>query len=382
MMGTERHAMDGKGESRRWRCGAVGIGGVMLVLFAAAAYHFDLTDQEPYPVLRSELHVEDMQPGFVNPRFRWLDNDRIVALVGERPDPLPRDRKRMIHAMKVWDVRTNDVRTLVPDDVDALCLADGYFRIMVRKSGPDGKETLEFYAGRAGALQRVSPGRFDSMSCRPLGEVPLPEWTNAVRDPAINLRRLRPEHGFLVIDRDSPTDWPRSIRLYRAGEGREQGVDLSRVLGLHRPSPVIMGVDAIWYPHRGAYFVRALTGGEPFWWLSPDGQMAEAGRIPDGGINYRNRRGTGTQMAPTATFPVQGTTDYDHRFIGTGGLYSLADFLNPRRLVRGRIGQELEVSPDGCKVAYANDDRWRIDRDAPRDVFKLQVITLCTEKQP
>lgn len=122
------------------------------------------------------------------------------------------------------------------------------------------KRRLEFYA-EEGALQRVSPAGLTLMSCRPLGEVPLPEWTNAVRYPAINLRRLRPEHGFLVIDRDSPTDWPRSIRLYRAGEGREQGVDLSRVLGLHRPSPVIMGVDAIWYLDRGAYFVRALTGG-------------------------------------------------------------------------------------------------------------------------
>jgi hypothetical protein len=186
----------------------------------------------------------------------------------------------------------------------------------------------------------------------------------------------------VVIDRDSPSDWPRSIRLYRPDERRELGVDLNRMLGSHRSSPVIMGVDAIWYPHRGAYFVKGLTGGGPFWWLSPDGPIAEAWRIPDGGINYRDGRATGTPMAPTAMFPVQGTTEYDHRFIGSGGLYSLADFSSPRRVVKGRIGQELEVSPNGCKVAYANDERWHIDRDAPRDVFKLQVITLCSEKQP
>lgn len=368
-----------KPKSRRWCYGAAGVVGATLAVFALAFY-FDLFEREPYPVLRSELQVEEPQSPTL-PRFRWLDNHRVVVLVGERPDPRPRDRKRMIHAMKAWDLRSNQVRTLVADDVDALCLVDGYFRIMVRTGGPDGKEELVFLAGREDALQRVPPGRFDHGSCRPLADVPLPEWTNAIRDSAINLRRLRSEHGFLVIDRDSPTDWPRSIRLYRQGEEREQGVDLNRMLEAHHPSPVVMGVDSIWYPYRGSYYVRALTGSEAFWWLYPDGRIEEAWRIPDGGIKYRNKGGTGTSMAPTARFPVQGITDYDHRFIGSGGLYSLADFSNPKRVVKGRIGQELEVSPDGCKVAFANDDRRYIDRDEPREVFKLQVITLCSEQQ-
>lgn len=382
VMLTPLALMEQETKSRRWRYGAVVLG-VGLLIALAAVYHFDLLEREPYPVLRSELQVEDMRSGIFNPRFGWLDNDRVVALVGERPDPLVQDRKRMIHAMKVWNVRTNDVRTLVADDVDALCLADGYFRIMVRKNGPEGKAVLEFYAGREGELKKVPPGRFDYMSCRPLDEVPLPEWTNAVRDPAINLRRLRPEHGFLVIDRDSPTDWPRSIRLYRPGEEREQGVNVSGMLGDRVPYALI-SIHPHYYAFKGAYDISSegIGKGSGSVWLYPNGRIEPNSN--KGRSELRPTGGIGTQSVQTNAGKVFGASRSAEDPIGDGGLFLHGD--NPetpaKRIRKGRIGQELDVSPDGCQVAFANDERKHIDKNMQRNVYKLQVINLCPEKQP
>lgn len=356
-------------------------GSVAALCLAILAAGCDLLEREVYPVMRSELQVEEGSSDGSRPRFRWLDSHRIVALVGERPDPKPRDRRRMIQSMKVWDLRTNAVSTLVPEDVDALCLADGLFRYMVRKTGTDGKEILEFYSGTEGAMNKVMAGRYDYLTCRPLADLPLPDWTRSIRNPETNLRRLRPEHGFLVIDRDSPTDWPRSIRLYRSGDGHSQGIDLSAMLGKPEPSPSTMGIYATWHAHREAYYVRALKGGDPSWWLHPDGRLEKLWVVNKGDIRFTAPTGAGP-LVPTNAFPITAANGVVQGAQGDNGLYSLEDFKNPRRLVKGRIGQEIEVSPDGCKVAYANDERTRIDRDTPRHIYKLQVIDLCSEKRP
>lgn len=373
-------------KSRCWRDGAIGVAGAMLVLLALA-YHFDLLEREPYPVMRSELQVDDVDTIRLLPRFQWLDNHRLAVVAFDHRKPMPNGRSYQMDALFVWDIATSSTPKVVEPDVGGLCIRDGqvlYFKRVIDPSGATYRDSQRRVHYR-GPLGKGEPIPFkeptDPKTCAPKSDRSgLPGWTQSIRDPEINLRRLRPEHGFLVIDRDSPTNWPRSIRLYPPGERREQEVDLSRMLGAHQRSPVTMGVYPTWYAHQGAYFVRGFRGGDPHWWLYPDGRLVEAWRIPEGGINYRDRRGTGTYMAPTATFPVQGTTDYDHQFIGSGGLYALADFFNPRRVVKGRIGQELEVSPDGCKVAFANDDRWSIDKDSPRHVFKLQIINLCPEK--
>lgn len=361
----EESAIERERKSRRWRDGAVGVVLVLLVL----GYHFDLLEREPYPVLRSELKVEDTHSIFSSPRFRWLDNHRIVALVGERPDPQPSGRQRMIHAMKVWDVSTNEVHTLVADDVDALCLVDGYFRIMVRKSGPDGKEALEFYAGREGALQRVPPDRFDYMSCRPVSEVPLPEWTKSERDADVNIQRLNPEDGFLLIRRES-RDSPAAGMVLHRPDGSSS--DVSSILG-DRPVKYPY-IQPIYFEFKKAYLMH-LVGS----WLYRDGRVVQDEALSPKSLAIE-RSLSGDHLTPTASFSVFVARTFEPSLIGKQGLFEFIESDNHRRVVKGRIGRQREVSPDGCKLAFANDDRWNIDRDAPRNAFKLQIMNLCSKE--
>lgn len=373
-------------KSRRWRYGVAGLAGGLLISLAAA-YHFDLLERDPYPVLRSELQVDDVNTNLLLPRFQWLDDHRLVVVAFDHHKPMPNGRSHQMDALVVWDIATNTTTKVVEPDVGGLCVLDGqvlYFKRQIDPTGATSRDSQRRIHYR-GPIGKGEPIPFkeptDPKTCAPKSDRSgLPEWTSTVRDPAINVRRLRPEHGFLVIDRDSPTDWPRSIRLYRPGEGKEQGVDVTHLL-VGPPQRYAVGIDPEFFVFSGAYYISLIAPGIPAWWLYPDGRLDRLWTVSKGGFPFKPPTGMGA-VIPTRVFPITSANGPVQGAHSDNGLYSLEDFKNPRRLVRGRIGQELEVSPNGCKVAYANDDRRHIDRDVPRHVFKLQVITLCPEKQP
>ena len=73
---------------------------------------------------------------------------------------------------------------------------------------------------------------------------------------------------------------------------------------------------------------------------------------------------------------VFGASNFTDRPIGDGGLFLRDSKLNIKRLVKGRITDKIEVSPDGCKVAYGN-DRQEPARPTTGLTHKLEVINLC-----
>jgi len=355
------------------------IKGFALLLATFIMTECDALGASSYPVVKSELVVEDGAADGSLTNFRWLDDHRLIALVGERPDPTPRGRKRMLQSLKIWDVRSNMVSVLAPPDIDGLCVADGVIRYLERNTAPDGKETFEFYSGTESAIRKVEAGRFSRFNCRLLTEHPLPAWTQKI--PEINIRRLKPEHGFIVIDRDSPTHWPRSVQLYRKGNGQNEGVDLTPMIGSHAGDGRV-AINLRYYEFKNAYYINSPGSNPESVWLFPDGKIESSSDLGRRLISVTGR--TGTLSTAIASGKVFGASRVTEEPVGDGGLFFQleGDRKPAKRLVKGRIGQEIEVSPDGCKVAYLNDEREYIDPKTPILFHKLQVINLCSEKKP
>ena len=362
------------------KCGQPPLLKRLLPLLAALALAgCDVLEASPYPVIKSDLVVQN-RPSETIQYFGWIDNQRIVAMVIDRIEPNPDGGTRIYRSLKRWDVSSNTMTTLVDDDqIAGVCVGGGNIRYYIKKHTPESKERLEGYFGTDDAIrQTTEKGPFIPSTCELQSKYPLPDWTKNIPNPEINIRRLRPEHGFIVIDRESPRHWPRSIKLYQ--HEKNAPIDLPRILEGGGPNPDTLGVYPKWYSHRQAYYLPALRSGSPSWWLMPSGELEIAWQIPDGGIKLPSKTMTRTAISVATEIPVIGASDYNIETIRESGLYVLSDFNNPKRIVKGRIAQELEVSPDGCKVAFGNDDRPTIDPRKPILFHKLQVINLCPEK--
>lgn len=369
--------MEQESKTRDWRYGVAVLGGGLLISLAAA-YHFDLLEREPYPVLRSELQIDDVDTNLLLPRFQWLDDHRLVVVAFDHFKPMPTGRSHQMDALVVWDIATNTTTKVVEPDVGGLCVLDGqvlYFKRLIDPTGAIYRDSQRRIHYR-GPIGKGEPIPFkeptDPRTCAPKSDHSgLPEWANAERDADANIRRLKPEDGFLVIRRTSRDAPAEGIVLHRP-DGSSS--DVSSILG--ERSVKYPYVQPIYFAFKNAYLMH-LSGS----WLHRDGRV-----IPDSALSPKplviDRSLRGDHLTPTAKSPVFVARTFEPGYIGKQGLYELIVTDRHRRVITGRIGREREVSPDGCKVAYANDDRWRIDRNAPRDVFKLQVITLCSEKQP
>ena len=61
----------------------------------------EASERSPYPVITSDLVVPDGEPAFQVRNFRWLDNDRVIALVVDRIDVVPKGYTKVFQSLKV-----------------------------------------------------------------------------------------------------------------------------------------------------------------------------------------------------------------------------------------------------------------------------------------
>ncbi len=135
----------------------------------------------------------------------------------------------------------------------------------------------------------------------------------------------------------------------------------------------------LYYPHRNAYVLRTQHYQSPLpegvrttlWWIYPDGRVEEI-------VSYT--RDKSWPLANANSFiPARsgvyfiGADTTLTSYVGLYGLFRYYDDNKRRRVVAGRIGP-WALSPDGCKLAFGNDDRRRVDGARQ---YKLQVVDLC-----
>lgn len=342
----------------------------------------DAIEASPYPVIKSDLVVTEVNTQINLPRFQWLNNHQLVVVAFDHEIPRPNNRAYLTESLVLWDITTNKTTQIVEPDVGGLCLKGDQIKYFKRKTDPEGviprdSQQREHFVGPLGkgkAIDFQEPT--DAMTCdSKKTQGGLPEWTKSIPNPEINIRRLQPEHGFLVVKRSAVEQEVNEIAMY--APQAPGSLDVSKLLGgrpVKRPT-----ISPRYFEFKKAYLVESVSKDIPAWWLYPDGQIEKAWRLSRGDMNV-SKTLSGGLLIPTAVFPIFGANTFEPGPIGDNGLYSFAGLNNPKRIVKGRIAQELEVSPDGCKVAFANDDRPTIDPRKPMFFHKLQVINLCPEK--
>ncbi|MBV6408743.1 MAG: hypothetical protein EFKGCFLK_02344 [Rhodocyclaceae bacterium] len=195
--------------------------------------------------------------------------------------------------------------------------------------------------------------------------------------------RLKPEHGWVEFAKRSG-DPPHVLRQYPAaiippaGQA-ESGIALPEFFRENLKRVSRYDSTLLYYPHRNAYVLRTQHYQSPLpegvrttlWWIYPDGRVEEI-------VSYT--RDKSWPLANANSFiPARsgvyfiGADTTLTSYVGLYGLFRYYDDNKRRRVVAGRIGP-WALSPDGCKLAFGNDDRWLVD--GPRQ-YKLQVIDLC-----
>lgn len=327
------------------------------------------------PVLKSELVVEDHDPRLLLGNFKWLDNDHILAVDHDHVEPLPKGGGWWVQRLILWDVRSNKTTRIHEPDVGGLCLMNGNIRFFTRKIDANAVETRQYHEGTLGNFKPLDLREpIDLVSCESEENRSfLPGWAQAILP--IDIIRLKPEHGFIWIDRDDIMQKPRGLWLYPPHANKNQGIDISRIMGDY-PRKNAFGLFVKYFPHQRAYSTYAFGVD---WWIYPDGKLEPSpSRIKS---NFDFSRKGASEDAPTQAGVVFGASNFTDRPIGDGGLFLRDSKLNIKRLTKGRITHEIEVSPDGCKVAYGN-DRQEPARPTTGLTYKLEVINLCKEFQP
>ena len=137
------------------------------------------------------------------------------------------------------------------------------------------------------------------------------------------------------------------------------------------------GRDVKYYEYKKAYLFNPR--GED-WWIYPDGKLESFSFF-----EVRKRLDpfkSESEYIKTNSGFIFGTSDIKSlRIRNNDGLFFVNSSFEFKRLVKGRIGSELEVSPDGCKVAYGIDRRETLDSPPHRALApNLEVINICKRK--
>lgn len=362
----------------------------LLALFSINAC--DTLENPEYPVVDSGVVVGDESA-------YWLDNVHMLVRPGNKfSTEINGNKVAEYFPLQIWDIRTNQL-TLLPgqnataaDSFSTPCVGNGIIRYSrARKTGEATWDDISFtvtYKSASGKLEFGDPtqdafkGDFDKVNCLYSDEVSLPEWTKQVRKSDIT--PLRPEHGFLFMIRDDVLATPKGLYLYPpGGNSREGAKDLFQEMHI-TPTPdygFINEHNLKYYAFKKAYKLD-LKGSDITWWLYPDGHVENGGDWSE----LRPRRNNYGEVldqkytylswyTPTAVYPIAANYRMGHVTIDHYGLYAyMGDRNNPKRLVKGRVDRNLQVAPDGCKVAFLNDDRPYVE---DKDAYKLQVIDLC-----
>jgi len=324
-------------------------------------------------VTRVEAYVRNSSTGR---SVFWVDNDTLVF----HGAPILQDGtvKRGEWLLE-YKVSTGKVRE--QGRIGSLCFDNGYIRywrptpetadlpLTQQKPevfyGPYGKETQM----PPPLVKKTNAPSARTWDCKYEDELPsLPAWTKGKV-----VKRLRPEHGFVEA---APISWMdvRLAKLYPSSGGQAD-IPL-RALDL----PISLTTE--YYPFKNAYLFTSsyhrtpLPSGVPqnLWWLYPDGRLEEIATI------IRDEKNWPLTNVDVWNFVISrqgiyfsGAEPNITPRIGKSGLYRLKPGGQPEKIVDGRIGSKA-VSPDGCKIAFGNDDRWLVEGNKQ---LKLQIIDVC-----
>ena len=136
-------------------------------------------------------------------------------------------------------------------------------------------------------------------------------------------------------------------------------------------------IDTAYHPWKGAYFLKSihlsvkLNGCQGILWLWPGGRTKQIC--------------ISSKPEPLDVWPTRIGLLYDYfvqradnSFHRDTGLYLYAD-RRAKRLMTGRtLG--IEVSPDGCKIAFQHPWMHYLPRPLPNRVLTVRVIDLCAHR--
>lgn len=370
----------------------------LIIVFAISGC--GASNESLYPVKDSGLVVDDRQLP-IPPLFNWLDNHRIIMQTrGKIVEDPSMDQYRKI-GLKVWDINTDKLNDLIEPviaDLSYLCLSDSVvtFGTAVLNDKDPQRHRYVAELDQKKDIKNIQPdsqvGEINQFTCRLKSNNPLPEWAKNISP--INIRLLRPEHGFILIDRDTtvfgtplsrengkPGGWPHSVRLYRLGESKEQGVDLPIVPQGEIDPNNIYGFEPRYYKFKDAYLIQLYCVNMPLYWVHSTGKVEKAWQPREDDFD-KVKMTVGAEFTATKAGLITRLFDYSQvEKIKHGGLLKVNGHGDFSYIVKGRIGQGFQVSPDGCSVAFLNDDRKFIDVRQPMLFHKLQVINLCVNNK-
>jgi hypothetical protein len=221
-------------------------------------------------------------------------------------------------------------------------------------------------------------------SCRPESELPpMPAWMAEAKKQGRIFSRLRPEHGWLEWEKPQPAEAYRNLakyptRLYRPGAKADAGVFFGDVLKARLDKATDIDWTTTYVPHKDAYVLRTSHMGSQnagvkatLWWLYPDGRLEEIVTYQRDESHWPFANVHLVVPAQASVFFVGADTKWS-KHIGADGLYKIIAQA-PQRVVAGRITPTV-LSPDGCKLAFGNDERPVVEGTKQ---YKLQIVDVC-----
>ena len=335
------------------------------------------------PIIEAEAYVAS--PPIGGSSIFWVDNDTVIFKgMPMRPASKEVSGERLLQ-FKVSQRKLTDLGSLG----GGLCVSNGNIRYWrptpETQDKPLSSQQSEWFAGSIGKETKVLPPPpksewiDETQGCKFNTELPpLPDWMEAAKKEGRLFKRLRPEHGWVELGSSQVkgSAWPKQypIRLYRPGTNEAEGIEIRGVEA--------KDIDPIWtyYPFKNAYrLVELMRAGPPKegiatgWWLHPDGRLEIAYQY-DRSDTYDGIRTWGP-LIPVRDGLLSAEWPYPKAKFSPG-LYWFDPKGKHRLLVTGELGA-WAVSPDGCKLAFGNENRLNSKGMAQT---RLQVIDTCLDK--
>lgn len=315
----------------------------------------------------------------------WVDDKHVIASIFEQePWVAPDGTKKGVESIYVWNIETGEIKRHAGPGTGGLCVGDGFVRYFIRHLGNGKYDDLDRYYGPLGQERKVVlSGPLDRDTCKLVSELPLiPPWLEEAYKAGRQFIPLQAEHGWVEMSYAKQQNGEldkfkgmHPIRIYTPGN--KEGLAVN---GLEHAD-----LGSIWpyYPFKGAYLLEewvrtipSVTGHVRSWWLYPDGRIEPALQY-DRVIRKGEIRWSENRFIPTRTgFLLIYERSYGNSPLANGktGLYRFQADGNFKKITAGSIG-EVEVSPDGCRLALGVDDNYRAGGDRP----VLKVIDICKE---
>ncbi len=317
--------------------------------------------EKRYPILDSKFPAAEAKLG-------WLDNERVI-FQGYEPGKFgtksPQDGHVYdITGLFVWYTDTNKVvKHESIEGLTSLCFHAG--EVTFAKEGM-------LVSGQPGEEQRTSfPKKhwFNPVSCRYYTERPY--WSEEGRQG--RGIPLLEKHGYVDFGEQS-MDPAKARPLVFYPHGNKDGV----VLPLKSDQ---VEVPPMYVEFADAYLLRGrqlTSDAVPAWLLHPDGMVTNVLQ-PKG--EAWERMGLGIYLLTKKGLLLTGGRG-NYSKVGTMGGYLLSEG-KPVRIVPGLL-RNLEISPDGCKIAFVHVLHSRAGAESFRALLEgkpgtrtLKMIDLC-----